>query len=153
MRGNEILAKTCMDALQRKPNTGSLLQRPMLEKMSDMIFMQDSAPAHTANSTQQWCSENLKAFWSKTEWPCNSPVLNPIETLWGILKENMEGDGQISTLDELIKSIKFAWEDIGSDILENLVARMPERIRLVLERNGSHINRKQAKRPCIYPYY
>ena len=138
---NEILAKTCIDALNRDPNTGCVTQRPMLENMSKMIFMQDGAPAHTANSTQQWCSEHLKAFWRKAEWPGNSPDLNPIENLWGILKEKMEERSQITSIDELIKTLKFAWQGISSDILENLVVSMPERIRLVLERNGSHINK------------
>ena len=52
---NEILAKTCRDAINRTPNTGPISERPMLENMSDFIFMQDGAPAHTAKLTQQWC--------------------------------------------------------------------------------------------------
>ena len=58
---------------------------------------------------------------------CLGVSVPSVKRWWSSHKHN-----KISTLDELIKSITFAWEGIGSDILENLVASMPERIRLVL---------------------
>ena len=138
---NEILAKTCIDALNRDPNQDVLRSGPCWKTCPKWYSCKMASPAHTANSTQQWCSEHLKAFWREADWPGNSPDLNPIENLWGILKEKMEERGQINSIDELIKTLKFAWQGISSDILENLVVYMPERIRLVLERNGSHINK------------
>ena len=42
----EALEKTCMAAVNRVPNNGSILERPMLENMSNFIFMQEGAP-HT----------------------------------------------------------------------------------------------------------
>ena len=71
---NEILAKTCRDAINRTANTGPISERPMLENMSDFIFMQDGAPAHTAKLTQEWCRDNLNGFWEKADWPENSPT-------------------------------------------------------------------------------
>ena len=52
---NYILEGTCMDAMKRTGNSGNILERSMIEKMSESIFMQDSAPAHTAKLTQIWC--------------------------------------------------------------------------------------------------
>ena len=72
----EVLEKTCMAAVNRVPNNGSILERPMLENISNFIFMQDGALAHTANVTQLWCKAHLKGFWAKAEWPGNSPDLN-----------------------------------------------------------------------------
>ena len=137
---DEILAKTCKDAIDRTPNTGSILERPMLENMSGYVFMQDGAPAHTAKLTQQWCQDNLRGLWKKTDWPGNSPDLNPIENLWAILKEKVNENGQITRLDDLIKSLKSAWQAISPTILQNLVSSMPERIKCVLERDGNYIN-------------
>ncbi|KAI6648720.1 Arylsulfatase B-like [Oopsacas minuta] len=62
---NEILKKTCLDAIARKAKKGSVIERSMLENMSEFLFMQDGAPAHTANVTQQWCSEKFPRFGRK----------------------------------------------------------------------------------------
>ena len=51
----------------------------MTPGMSEIIFMQDGAPAHTAKLTHEWCEQNLPVFWHKAEWPGNSRDLNPIE--------------------------------------------------------------------------
>ena len=113
----------------------------MLENMSDFIFMQDGAPAHTAKLTQEWCRDNLNGFWEKADWPGNSPNLNPIENLWAILKERVNEKGQMTNRDQLVENLKLAWQDITPDILENLVASMPDRIQLVLEMGGDYINK------------
>ena len=138
---NDILEKTCKDAINRTSISTSILERPMLEKMSNFIFMQDGAPAHTAKATQQWCQENLQSFWKKADWPGNSPDLNPIENLWAIVKERVNEKGQINNRKELIQTLKLAWETISPEILENLVSSMPQRIRLLLEREGQYINK------------
>ena len=43
------------------------------------IFMQDGAPAHKDNLTQQWLRDRNIPFISREEWPGNSPDLNPID--------------------------------------------------------------------------
>ena len=57
-----ILKLTCRNAVNRTSDSGTILERAMLENMSQAIFMQDSAPAHTAKLTQVWCSANLLIF-------------------------------------------------------------------------------------------
>ena len=51
------------------------------EEQSDVIYLQDNVPAHTANATKTWL-ENKSI--SLIFWPGQSPHLNPIENIYFI---------------------------------------------------------------------
>ena len=53
------------------------------------LFMQDGAPAHKANLTQQWLCERDILFIPREEWTGNSPNLNPIENFWDLLQQHV----------------------------------------------------------------
>ncbi len=53
---------------------------------ADFIFQQDLAPAQSAKATSTWYKDNGIPV---LNWPANSPDLNPIENLWGIVKRKM----------------------------------------------------------------
>ncbi len=57
-----------------------------LFKDADFIFQQDLAPAHTAKSTKSCLNDHGVGV---LDWPANSPDLNPIENLRGIVKRKM----------------------------------------------------------------
>ncbi len=64
---------------------------------ADFIFQQDLAPAHTAKSTKSWFNDHGVTV---LDWPANSPDLNPIENLWGIVKRKMR-DTRPNNADDL----------------------------------------------------
>ncbi len=64
---------------------------------ADFIFQQDLAPAHTAKGTKSWFNNHGVTV---LDWPANSPDLNPIENLWGIVKKKMR-DTRPNNADEL----------------------------------------------------
>ncbi|KAI2665317.1 Transposable element Tc1 transposase [Labeo rohita] len=73
-----------------------------LFKDADFIFQQDLAPAQTAKSTKSWLNDHGVGV---LDWPANSPDLNPIENLWGIIKRKMRNK-RPKNADELKATVK-----------------------------------------------
>ncbi len=71
---------------------------------ADFIFQQDLAPAHTAKGTKSWFNDHGVTV---LDWPANSPDMNPIENLWGIVKRKM--DPRPNNADELKATVKETW--------------------------------------------
>ena len=99
---------------------------------AEFIFQQDLAPAHTARSTKTWFDAHGITV---LDWPANSPDLNPIENLWGIIKRKMR-DTRPKTKDQLITSVKGIWASITPSQCHRLIASMPRRIEAVIKANG-----------------
>ena len=99
-------------------------------------FMQDGASIHRAKRTKEWLKERKIPI---LEWPANSPDLNPIENLWGILVRAVYSNGrQFSTKEELKQEILKQWDLISGETLVNLVNSMPTRIIDVIQCNGKN---------------
>ncbi len=74
---------------------------------ADFIFQQDLAPAHTAKGTKSWFSDHDVIV---LDWPANSPDLNPIENIWGIVKRKMRDTRH--NADDLKAAIKATWASL-----------------------------------------
>ena len=80
-----ILKKEVKPLLRCRSTTEAVDKRKLFSSTRQMTLLQDGAPAHKAKATQAWCGKNLPNFVAKTEWPANSPDLNPVENLWRIM--------------------------------------------------------------------
>jgi len=102
----------------------------------DWVFMQDGASIHRSKHTMQWLKErNIPIL----EWPANSPDLNLIENLWGILTRAVFANGrQFNTKEELKAEILKQWDMIREECLTSLVKSMPNRIIDVISLKGSN---------------
>ncbi len=95
---------------------------------ADFIFQQDLAPAHTAKGTKSWFNDHGVTV---LDWPANSPDLNPIENLWGIVKRKMR-DTRPNNADELKATVKETWASIPPQQCHKLITSMPRRIEAVI---------------------
>ncbi len=92
-----------------------------LFKDADFIFQQDLAPAHTAKSTKSWLNDHSVGV---LDWPANSPDLNPIVNLWGIVKRKMRNKSPKNS-DELKAYVKETWDSIPPQQCQKLITSMP----------------------------
>ncbi len=70
------------------------------------------------------------------DWPANSPDLNPIENLWGIVKRKMR-DTRPNNADDLKAAIKATWASIPPQQCHKLISSMPRRIEAVIKAKGA----------------
>ncbi len=100
---------------------------------ADFIFQQDLAPAHTAKGTKSWFNDHGVTV---LDWSANSPDLNPIENLWGIVKRKMR-DTRPNNADELKATVKETWASIPPQQCHKLITSMPRRIEAVIKAKGA----------------
>ncbi len=96
---------------------------------ADFIFQQDLAPSHTAKSTKSWLNDH---GFGVLDWPANSPDLNPIENLWGIVKRKMRHKRSKNS-DELKATVKETWTCIPPQQCHKLITSMPHQIEAVIK--------------------
>jgi hypothetical protein len=72
-------------------------------------------------------------------WPAQSPDLNPIDSLWGILDTHLKGRKPTTTL-ELYDELETFWNDLDISLLTKLVDTMPDRCQAVIDADGYAIN-------------
>ena len=102
----------------------------------DWVFMHDGASIHRSNHTKEWLGDKKIPI---LEWPANSPDLNPIENLWGLLARAVFANGrQFKTKDELTKEILKQWALMDAEHLISLVESLPNRIIDVISCKGSN---------------
>jgi hypothetical protein len=98
------------------------------------IFQQDSAPCHTGKSVKAWFAQNGVQV---LPWPGNSPDMNPIETLWAVLKNEIHTE-PINTKRELICRLINVWfhSQKIQVMCKTLINDMPIRVKALLTAKG-----------------
>lgn len=107
------------------------------------ILMHDSAPCHKAKRITKFLSDNNVNVLS---WPGNSPDMNPIETLWAIVKNKLRKTS-FTTKSELINRLLSIWnrntpeQNDLQETCKKLIQGMPKRVSDLLKSKG-----KQTKK-------
>ena len=84
-----------------------------------------------------WIEENEITVMT---WPANSPDQNPIENIWGIVKQKLQRTGSLSRAD-LITKVMGIWKNDNElkRVCATLVNSMPQRIADVIKSHGDPI--------------
>ncbi|KAJ4435047.1 hypothetical protein ANN_23620 [Periplaneta americana] len=96
------------------------------------FLMQDGARAHTAKSTLDTIKNSGIKVW--TDWPGNSPDLNPIEHLWSRLQESVFRTPRPRNRNELIARVLEEWESITQEDIFRLTDSFGRRVLQCLEK-------------------
>ncbi|KAJ4435324.1 hypothetical protein ANN_17934 [Periplaneta americana] len=96
------------------------------------FLMQDGARAHTAKSTLDTIKNSGIKVW--TDWPGNSPGLNPIEHLWSRLQESVFRTPRPRNRNELIARVLEEWESISQEDIFRLTDSFGRRVLQCLEK-------------------
>jgi hypothetical protein len=99
-------------------------------------LLQDNAPCHNSRATKEYLRQSGIDV---MVWPANSPDLNPIENLWGILKQKLLRLGTLSKEDLIMKAQQIWNSDAMIDICRELVQSMPQRVSDVIDSKGDSI--------------
>jgi transposase len=105
----------------------------MLENGIELTaFQKDNASCHTSRRSKQFfVDQGIQVL----EWPANSPDLNPIENIWGILKECVRKRSP-KTKEELQQVAIEEWAAIPQKVVAKTIKSFPKRCDQVVKRGG-----------------
>jgi hypothetical protein len=99
------------------------------------VLVQDGATCHTTDANLVELSQHCHVCPS---WPPNSPNLNPIEMLWGVIKARLNWNN-ICTREQAIYEITQAWKSKPLAAITKLCAGFPQRMEMMACARGETI--------------
>ena len=97
-------------------------------------LQQDNASCHVSRKTKEYLANQGIAVLS---WPAQSPDLNVIENVWGLIKTKLASVMR-TTVEDWEQRIMAIWDEFSHDYMKSLVESMPRRLQQCIERNGGH---------------
>ena len=134
LRGKSILVKVRGSIDSIKYQEILTVAEPSIKQLypRSFTFQQDGASSHTSKSTLNWFEANQ---WKVSPWPANSPDLNPIENVWGLMKKEVEKKNP-EDLDSLEEIIQEVWDGLTLDYIKSLIKSMPNRLQRCIDLQG-----------------
>ena len=111
---------------------------------SRWTYGHDGAAAHKAAKTNQWLEANVPAFirsGPNGDWPANSPDLNWIEGIWGVLADRVNQPRAPRTTTGLERKLRKVWKNLEPELFQNAVRGMPDRLKQVIATNGKPLRK------------
>ena len=116
-----------------------------MEKISagrSYVLQQDSAPAYTNHSVQNWLSDSFDMFWSEEFWPHNSLDLNSSNYyIWSVV-ERASNKSSHSNVNSLKATIMQTFQVMDREQMKQACSRFRPRMEAVIEAVGDYIERE-----------
>ena len=129
----------CSGGVNAQEYVAILEQSEMVSKLNmkhgcgNWTFIQDGAPAHKAKDVCDYLTSQKVVV--MPGWPPNSPDLNPIEMLWGVMKRRIRG--KTLECEDMFALLKDTWQIIAEDVINRLVLSFIDRCKLVMQLGGA----------------
>ena len=97
-------------------------------------LQEDNCGPHRAKSIATYLySKSI----NRMQWPSESPDLDSIENMWGIMKQKLRNQTVFpSNPNELFSILSHIWHNMPDSYFYNLVSSMPARVKMVKENIG-----------------
>ena len=96
-------------------------------------FQQDNDPKHTSRWARAYFEEEGVNWWRT---PASSPDLNPIENIWGSMKQYIRNNVKPRNMQELKSGIEEFWRTLTPAVCQKYVSHLKKVIPKVLEEDG-----------------
>jgi len=112
------------------------------------VFMQDNDPTHRVaiKAIKEWNDSisprrlrNASSISLLPNWPPNSPDLNPIENLWGLVQAKVNAKG-CKTFEEFKAEVIKQLKKVPKEYLVNMIDSISKRIQKVIELEGDKLS-------------
>ena len=131
---NIIIFTGIMDAVKLK----KVLETGLLPFVNEVYpdghrLYQDNDPKHTSGSVVQFFEDNGIVWWPT---PPESPDINPIENIWGSMKQYLRNTFKPKNLDELKEGIQEFWQTLTPEVCQRYISHLDKVIPKVIQVNG-----------------
>ncbi len=120
-KSGEVQNPCCLKSSVTFPQSVMIWAAMSSACVGPLCFLKSTVNAATCPHCQvpkSWINDHCVTV---LDWPANSPDLNPIENLWGIVKRKMR-DTKPNNADDLKAAIKAAWASITPEQCHRLIA-------------------------------
>ena len=122
-----------------------ILEKSDLISEADKVYgqgcwclVQDGASCHRSRRALDWLDKRRVSI--VPGWPPNSPDLNPIEMVWGVMKKKIQWGNEKKTREEMFTKLQRVWEDVARESIDSLVSSFIHRCQMVVDAAGDSIS-------------